>query len=61
MKESAVARGYSRLVLDVSPENLRAAAFYRKLGFEFLPAWEALESHPEITVQKMLWVSSQGG
>mgnify|MGYP000716391954 CR=1 FL=1 len=58
IKESAASRGYSRLVLDVSPENLRAAAFYRKLGFKFLPVWEALESHPDIIVQKMEWVSS---
>lgn len=57
IKRNAVSRGHSRVVLDVSSENLRAAAFYRKLGFEFLPVWEALESHPEITVQKMQWVS----
>ncbi|NML63519.1 GNAT family N-acetyltransferase [Massilia sp. RP-1-19] len=53
---SAITRGYSRVVLDVSPANERAAAFYRKLGFVFLPEWEALESHPEVTVQKMEWV-----
>ena len=57
VKEHAVAQGHSRVMLDVSLENERAAAFYRKLGFKFLPVWEALESHPEITVQKMQWVS----
>jgi RimJ/RimL family protein N-acetyltransferase len=45
-------------VLDVSPDNARAAAFYKKQGFVFLPEWEALESHPHIQVQKMEWVSS---
>ena len=58
VKENAVARGHSRVVLDVSPDNERAAAFYRKLGFVFLPEWEALESHPEVTVQKMEWIAA---
>jgi GNAT superfamily N-acetyltransferase len=58
VKQDAVARGHGRVVLDVSPANERAAAFYRKLGFAFLPEWEALESHPEITVQKMEWLAS---
>lgn len=53
VNQSAVARGHSRVVLDVSPDNGRAAAFYLKLGFAFLPEWETLESHPEIAVQKM--------
>ena len=44
--------------LDVSPDNRRAAAFYRKQGFVFLPEWEPLESHPHIQVQKMEWVRS---
>lgn len=57
VKEDAVARGHSRVVLDVAPENARATAFYRKLGFAFLPEWEALESHPAITVQKMEWLA----
>jgi ribosomal protein S18 acetylase RimI-like enzyme len=55
VKTRAADGGHARVVLDVSPENARAAAFYRKLGFSFLPEWEALESHPEITVQKMEW------
>ena len=60
-KANATARGYSRVVLDVSPDNERATAFYKKLGFEFLPVWEALESHPEITVQKMAWRAGEIG
>ena len=58
VKQRAVASGHRRLVLDVSPDNRRAAAFYRKQGFVFLPEWEPLESHPHIQVQKMEWVRS---
>ncbi len=47
--------GYDRVVLGVAPDNQRAAALYQKLGFTFLPEWEALESHPHIQVQKMEW------
>ena len=50
--------GQSRLVLDVSPDNARAAAFYKKQGFVFLPEWEPLESHPHIQVQKMEWLAT---
>lgn len=57
VKQDAVARGHSRVVLDVSLHNARATAFYRKLGFAFLPQWEALASHPDVTVQKMEWLS----
>jgi ribosomal protein S18 acetylase RimI-like enzyme len=55
MKVHAASRGHARVVLDVSPHNERAAAFYRKQGFSFLPECEALASHPEISVQKMEW------
>ena len=55
VKQCAVGNGHARLVLDVAPENARAAAFYQKQGFVFLPEWEALESHPHIRVQKMEW------
>ncbi|MDO8071342.1 MULTISPECIES: GNAT family N-acetyltransferase [unclassified Janthinobacterium] len=57
VKRCAVGNGHARLVLDVAPENARAAAFYRKQGFVFLPEWEALESHPHIRVQKMEWLA----
>ena len=53
VKKSAASRGHRRIVLDVSPENARAASFYRKQGFTFLPEWEPLASHPHIMVQKM--------
>jgi ribosomal protein S18 acetylase RimI-like enzyme len=56
VKQCAVANGHARLVLDVAAENIRAAAFYQKQGFVFLPEWEALESHPHIQVQKMEWL-----
>jgi ribosomal protein S18 acetylase RimI-like enzyme len=57
VKQCAVDNGHPRLVLDVAPENARAAAFYQKQGFVFLPEWEALESHPHIQVQKMEWLA----
>lgn len=53
----AIANGYPRVLLDVAPANARAAAFYQKLGFTFLPEWQALESHPHIQLQKMEWVA----
>ncbi len=59
IKAHAVAKGHARIVLDVSPANERAAAFYRRQGFAFLPEWEALASHPEISVQKMAWQTAQ--
>ena len=58
VKQYAVGNGHPRLVLGVAPENARAAAFYRKQGFVFLPEWEALESHPHIRVQKMAWLAA---
>jgi ribosomal protein S18 acetylase RimI-like enzyme len=55
IKTRAVSQGHTHVVLSVAPGNGRAAAFYRKLGFSFLPEWEALASHPDIKVQKMEW------
>jgi ribosomal protein S18 acetylase RimI-like enzyme len=55
VKTHAVSQGYARVVLEVAPINLRAVAFYNKQGFSFLPEWEALESHPQIQIQKMEW------
>ncbi|XLZ68055.1 GNAT family N-acetyltransferase [Massilia sp. SR12] len=55
MLAHAVAQGHRRVVLDVAPENARAATFYLKRGFSFLPRWEALESHPHIQLQQMEW------
>ena len=58
VKQLCLAGGHGRLVLDVSQDNLRAAAFYQKQGFVFLPQWEALDSHPHIQVQKMEWLAA---
>jgi ribosomal protein S18 acetylase RimI-like enzyme len=55
IKTRAVSKGHARVVLSVSRDNRRASAFYRKLGFSFLPEWETLDSHPDIRVQKMEW------
>lgn len=57
VKTRAIAKGFSDVYLDVSPENIRAAHFYLKQGFVFLDEWEALESHPYITVQAMRWTT----
>ena len=53
-KQRAIAAGHASMVLDVAPENARAAAFYQRQGFVFLPHREPLESHPHILVQKMV-------
>jgi ribosomal protein S18 acetylase RimI-like enzyme len=53
----AVAAGHARVVLDVAPDNARAAAFYRRRGFGFIDEWEPLASHPEIRVRKMVWTA----
>lgn len=55
IKARARERGHARVVLDVAPDNRRAAAFYQRQGFSFLPERETLASHPEIQVQKMEW------
>jgi len=55
VKARAIALGHPRIVLDVAPENARAACFYRNQGFVFLDEWEPLASHPDIRVQKMEW------
>lgn len=57
VKAHAVEQGHARIVLDVAPENARAARFYLNQGFTFLDEWEPLESHPEIRVQKMAWTT----
>lgn len=59
VKAQAIARGHDRIVLDVAPENARAARFYLNQGFVFLDEWEPLASHPEIRVQKMAWTAGQ--
>lgn len=55
VKVECASHGYLRVVLEVSPNNLRATAFYLRQGFIFLPEWESLASHPHIQQQKMEW------
>jgi GNAT superfamily N-acetyltransferase len=57
VKARALERGHRRVVLDVAPDNLRAARFYLRQGFVFLDEWEPLASHPEIQVRKMEWLA----
>jgi GNAT superfamily N-acetyltransferase len=57
VKAWAITNDCRRVLLDVSPDNARASAFYQKLGFVFLPEWAPLDSHPEIQVQKMAWTN----
>jgi RimJ/RimL family protein N-acetyltransferase len=57
VKARALALGHRRVVLDVAPENARAARFYLNQGFVFVDEWEPLASHPEIRVQKMAWLA----
>jgi len=42
IKGVAISQGYSRVVLSVSPDNLRAVNFYSRHNFVFIPEWEAL-------------------
>jgi ribosomal protein S18 acetylase RimI-like enzyme len=57
VKAHAQACGHARVVLDVDPGNVRAAAFYRRQGFAFIDEWEPLASHPDIRVQAMEWLA----
>lgn len=59
VKIRAIQKGHERIFLDVAPDNVRAANFYLKQGFVFIEEWEALASHPHITVQTMVWTASQ--
>jgi ribosomal protein S18 acetylase RimI-like enzyme len=57
VKARAVTLGHRRIVLDVAPDNARAARFYLNQGFVFIDEWEPLASHPQILVQKMEWLA----
>ncbi len=57
VKACAISMGYRRVILGVSPANLRALRFYSKQGFVFIDEFESLSSHPHIKVQTMEWVS----
>lgn len=55
VKQEAVSQGHAGVFLDVAPDNLSAARFYRKQGFAFIDEWQALASHPHVRVQTMVW------
>lgn len=57
VKAQAREHGHGRVYLDVAPENTQAAQFYLKQGFTFIDEFEALESHPHITLQSMVWMA----
>jgi len=57
VKARAVTLGHRHIVLDVAPDNARAARFYLNQGFVFIDEWEPLASHPQILVQKMEWLA----
>ncbi|WP_332728250.1 GNAT family N-acetyltransferase [Pseudomonas sp. ESBL9] len=57
VKARAIDMEYQRVILNVSPDNLRAFQFYKKQGFVFIDEFEELSSHPHIKVQTMEWVS----
>jgi ribosomal protein S18 acetylase RimI-like enzyme len=61
VKDHARELAHARVVLDVDPDNLRAARFYRREGFVFLDEWEPLASHPAISVQRMEWLTEVPG
>jgi ribosomal protein S18 acetylase RimI-like enzyme len=51
---TAAARGEFEVCLFVSPPNKAACALYEGMGFCFTQHVQALESYPEITVQRMV-------
>ena len=53
MKEFAMSKGHSRIVLSVSPHNSRAVRFYSRHGFVFIPEWESVALSSGERNQKM--------
>ena len=53
MKKLAISKGHSRIVLSVSPDNLRAVSFYSRHGFVFIPEWESVALSSGEKNQKM--------
>ena len=51
---AAASRGESEVCLFVSPLNKAASALYERMGFRFTQHFEALESYPEVVVQRMV-------
>lgn len=42
IKNLAISKGHSRIVLSVSQNNLRAVSLYSRHGFVFIPEWESV-------------------
>lgn len=51
---AAASRDESEVCLLVSPLNKAACALYEEMGFRFAQHFEALESYPEVIVQRMV-------
>lgn len=60
VKARVVEQGHERVFLDVAPENVQAVRLYQQQGFLFLDEWEALESHPQVKVRRMMWADPIG-
>lgn len=56
VKIRASEKGHQHVFLEVSAENARATNFYLSQGFTLIDEWEALDSHPHIMLQSMVWV-----
>ncbi|NNP67469.1 GNAT family N-acetyltransferase [Acinetobacter sp. Ac_5812] len=53
IKNLAVSKGHSRIVLSVSPKNERAVCLYSRHDFVFIPEWESLALSSGERNQKM--------
>lgn len=53
IKSLAISKGHHRMVLSVSPHNLRAVSFYSRHGFVFIPEWESVALSSGEKNQKM--------
>lgn len=53
IKNLAVSKGHTRIVLSVSPDNSRAVSLYSRHGFIFIPEWESVALSSGQRNQKM--------
>ncbi|ENX43134.1 GNAT family N-acetyltransferase [Acinetobacter sp. NIPH 2100] len=53
IKNLAISKGHSRIVLSVSPHNSRAVGLYSRHDFVFIPEWESLALSSGERNQKM--------
>lgn len=53
IKNLAISKGHSRIVLSVSPNNSRAVSLYSRHGFVFIPEWESVALSSGEKNQKM--------